>query len=40
VSAEKAYDAELLTDSDEEFYARLKIDLNTCYTVSWSSTTE
>jgi|APSaa5957512535_1039671.scaffolds.fasta_scaffold82826_1 hypothetical protein len=27
-----------MSDSDSEFYARLKIDLNTCYEITWAST--
>jgi len=40
MNAEKEFNDALFSDSDNEFYARLKIDLNTCYTITWSSTTE
>lgn len=39
IEAEEAFDAELTSSSDDEFYARLLIDLNTCYDVTWAATT-
>jgi len=40
IASEEEYDKELFTDTVNEFYARLKIDLNTCYTVTWASSSE
>jgi len=34
-AAEEDYDKTKFSSSDDEFYARLKIDLNTCHTVEW-----
>lgn len=40
IGAENDYNNELFSADDAEFYSRLVIDLNTCFDVTWASTTK
>jgi hypothetical protein len=35
LTAEEDYDSTKFSEKDDEFYAALKTDLNTCYVIEW-----